>query len=278
MRTGGSFAGIALHTWTIDTTPLPAAMAAAREAGADAVEIRAVDFVRCREQGLNDGDVVDLIRNAGVPVSALGVEYGWLFAAGDEQRRLFAVFRRQCENAVALGCGLLMSGVGPHDGPAETAIANMRTAGDIAAEHGLRLTFEFMAQHPSVNRVEVAREIIARAGRSNIGLLLDSYHLFHSGRPGGAIDDISGEEIFYVQFSDVSRDVAVGAVGLTDRLAPGLGAIRWLEFIAALNAKSYRGFLSYEAPNPAHWADAPALVARHGIDAMRAFIAESVTH
>ncbi|BAT58753.1 inosose isomerase [Variibacter gotjawalensis] len=272
------FAGIALHTWTIDTTPLRHALAAARDAGADAVEIRNADFVRCRERGMSDTEIAGMIREAGLPVSAVGVEYGWLFAQGDELRRLFDVFRRQCDNAVALGCGLVMSGVGPHDGPLIDGVSNMRTAGEIAGQCGLRLTFEFMAQHPSINHAEIARELIARARCPNVGLLLDTYHLHHSGRPGGAIDDIPGDEIFYVQFSDVPRDVAVGAVGavgLTDRLAPGLGAVQWREFVAALKASGYRGYLSYEAPNPIHWDDDATLVAKRGIDAMRTFIAET---
>ncbi len=268
-----SFAGLALHTWTIDTTPLADAIAAARDAGADAVEIRLVDFNRANQFGMSDEGVIDLLRRGGLPVSALGVEYGWLFATGDERERLFAVFRRQCRNAVSLGCGLLMSGVGPHDGGIAHGIANMRRAGDIAAEFGLRLTFEFMAQHPTVNRVEVARDIIAGANRPNIGLLLDSYHLYHSRRPGGAIGDIPVSEIFYVQFSDVPHDVAVGAVGLTDRLAPGQGAVQWHDFIGALAAKQYTGYLSYEAPNPEHWAGVPASVARAGLDAMRGIVA-----
>lgn len=264
-----TFAGIALHTWTVDTAPLAQALAAARDAGADAVEIRAIDFARGRERGLSDTDIVRLILESKLPVSALGVEYGWLFATGEESERLFDVFRRQCKNAVALGCPLLMSGVGPFDGPVADAAPNMRRAGEIAGEYGLRLTFEFMAQHPTVNRVEIARDIIARAGCRNIGLLLDTYHLFHSGRPGGAIADIPAEEIFYIQFSDVARGTPPGSVGMTDRLAPGLGAVDFPAFLAALAAKNYTGYLSYEAPNPAHWQQDPRSVAQAGISAMR---------
>ena len=37
---------LALHTWTVDTTPLAAALAAARDGGFNAVELRRVDFTR----------------------------------------------------------------------------------------------------------------------------------------------------------------------------------------------------------------------------------------
>jgi len=42
---------LALHTWTLDTTPLPEAVAAAKAAGWDAVELRRLDWNRAREAG-----------------------------------------------------------------------------------------------------------------------------------------------------------------------------------------------------------------------------------
>ena len=96
------FGRLALHMWTIDTTPLATALDAARVGGFDAVELRRTDFTRCFDAGMSNAQVLDLIRKSGIPVGVLGVEYGWLFATGDESERLFKVFRESCENAVAL--------------------------------------------------------------------------------------------------------------------------------------------------------------------------------
>ena len=115
------FRGLALHTWTVDTTPLEGALAAARSGGFDAVELRRVDFMRCKERGLSNGAVLDIVRAGGLPVSAMGVEYGWIFSGGEERERLFGVFREACENAVALGCGMMMSAIGPGAGRASAA-------------------------------------------------------------------------------------------------------------------------------------------------------------
>src|SRR3712207_9137497 len=52
------FAGLALHTWTLDTTPLADALAAAKEAGFDAVELRRIDFRRAFEQGQTNEQVL----------------------------------------------------------------------------------------------------------------------------------------------------------------------------------------------------------------------------
>ncbi len=66
---------------------------------------------------MSNAQVLDLIKKSGIPVGVLGVEYGWLFATGDESKRLFKVFRESCENAVALGCDTLMSAPGQVEGP-----------------------------------------------------------------------------------------------------------------------------------------------------------------
>ena len=77
-------------------------------------------------------------RRAAFPVGVLGVEYGWLFATGEESKRLFKVFRESCENAVALGCDMLMSAPGQVQGPIKDAIKYLKEAGDIAAEYKLQ--------------------------------------------------------------------------------------------------------------------------------------------
>lgn len=263
-----SFAGLALHLWTIDTTPLEAALRAAKAAGFDAVELRRVDFKRCHDRGLPTDAVLALVRDSGLKVSAVGAEYGWTFAATDERERLFASLEEACENAVALGCATVMSGIGPETAPFDEGVANVRRAGEIAARHGLRLALEYQFQHPIVRNLDILRDLIARAGQSSVGLLLDAYHLQRGGRPGRGFDEVPGSEIFYVQFSDVP-DAPPNGVPPTDRLPPGKGIVRWSDLFQSLAAKGYGGYLSYEAPNPAHWARDAADVAGEGVEATR---------
>lgn len=268
------FAGVAIHTWTLDTTPLEQALAAIKQGGADAVELRQLDFKRCYERNMSDAQVIDIVKASGNTVCAVGVEYGWMFATGDESKRLFTVFRRQCESAVALDCDHLMSATGQNDGAIKDAIPNVRIAGDIAAEYGLKLSIEFNSQHPTVNRVEVAREIVNGAGKKNVGLLLDAYHLHRSGRVGRAFEDVPPEEIMYFQFSDVPATTSVGVARPTDRLPPGKGVIPWKDVLQLLAEKGYTGYLSYEAPNPAQWDRPPLEVVKEGAEGARGFIAQ----
>ena len=264
---------LALHTWTLDTTPLEGALAAARAGGFDAVELRRIDFDRCFERGLSNGAVLDRIRAAGLPVSTLGVEYGWLFARGDESRRLYAVFRDSCANAVALGCTMMMSAPGQVAGPLSEAVANLRVASDIVGEHGLRLAIEFNSQHDVINHVDVLHELIDTADRSNCGLLLDAYHLHRSGSPGRGFVEVPGDKIFAFQYSDVAETPVTGVRRPTDRLPPGHGRVEWTAVFQLLAEKGYSGHLSYEAPNPALWERPPDEVAREAVVATKRLLA-----
>jgi 2-keto-myo-inositol isomerase len=263
------FGRLALHMWTIDTTPLATALDAARTAGFDAVELRRSDFKRCFDAGMSNAQVLTLIRNSGIPVGVLGVEYGWLFASGDESKRLFKVFRESCENAVALGCTMLMSAPGPVAGPIPDAIKYLRQASDIAGEYGLRLAIEFNSQHPVLNKLAVLRELLDGAQKKNCGYLIDTYHFARSGAGGRGFEAVPAEQIFCFQYSDLSPNPVTGVARPTDRLPPGKGVVRWREVLGLLAEKGYTGYLSYEAPNPEQWARSPYDVAREGVELTR---------
>jgi 2-keto-myo-inositol isomerase len=270
------FGRLALHMWTIDTTPLATALDAARAGGFDAVELRRTDFKRCFDAGMSNVQVLALIRNSGIPVSVLGVEYGWLFASGDESKRLFKVFRESCENAVALGCPMLMSAPGPVAGPILDAIKYLRQAGDIADEYGLRLAIEFNSQHPVLNSLAVLRELLDGAQKKNCGYLIDTYHFARSGAGGRGFEAVPAEEIFCFQYSDLSPNPVTGVARPTDRLLPGKGVVRWREVLGLLAEKGYTGYLSYEAPNPEQWARSPYDVAREGVELTRGLLRDAV--
>jgi len=271
------FARLALHLWTIDTTPLKTALDAAKQGGFDAVELRRTDFKRCFDAGMSNAQVLDLIRASGIPVGVLGVEYGWLFATGDASKRLFSVFRESCENAKALGCKMLMSAPGQISGPIPKAIDYLKRAGDIAGEYGLKLAIEFNSQHDVLNSLAVLAELIEGADKRNCGYLIDAYHFTRSGAGGRGFENVPADKIYCFQYSDVPPNpVPAGVRRPTDRLAPGKGVVKWREMLGLLAEKRYTGYLSYEAPNPELWARSPYEVAREGVELTRQLLRDAV--
>ena len=270
------FGRLALHMWTIDTTPLATALDAAKQAGFDAVELRRTDFKRCFDAGMSNEQVLDLIRAGGIPVGVLGVEYGWLFATGEESQRLFRVFRESCQNAVALDCKMLMSAPGQVNGPIPQAIDYLKRAGDIAGEYGLKLAIEFNSQHDVLNSLAVLTALIEGANKPNCGYLIDAYHFTRSGAGGRGFETVPADKIYCFQYSDVSPNPVTGVRRPTDRLAPGKGIVKWREMLGLLFEKGYTGYLSYEAPNPELWARSPYDVAREGVELTRKLLRDAV--
>jgi len=265
---------LALHTWTLDATPLAEALRIARAAGWDAVELRRLDFKRAEESGRPADSVLDLVRASGLPVACVGVEFGWMWSDGAERKRLLDVFDEQCRRAAALGCPTVMSPVDKDRGDVARAAASVREVGDIAARHGVRLALEFNSQCAQLNTLAAVREVVARAAHPHCGLLLDTYHLGRSGATLKQVEDVTPAEIAYVQFSDPPRTGLEPGKAL-DRLPPGQGSYAFREFFALMAAKGYPGFASYEAPNEAAWKRDPADVAREALAATRAVLPEN---
>jgi sugar phosphate isomerase/epimerase len=264
---------LSLHTWTIETTPMDVCLDATAKAGFDAIELRRSDFVDCYKKGMTRAQVVKLIQDSCTRLGILGTEYGWFFAPPDEQRRLFGVLRESCEIAVELGCDMIMSAPGQLTGTVEDATAATKIAGEIVGEFGLRLALEFNSQHPVVNKTAVLGEIIAGAGHKNCGMLLDAYHLYRSQGIAKGLEDVTSEELFVFQYSDVPPQPTPGVRRPIDRLAPGDGVIDWGDLFTRLRHIGYRGYLSYEAPNPALWERSPYDVCAEGLRKTRALLA-----
>jgi 2-keto-myo-inositol isomerase len=261
---------LALHTWTLDTTPLPDVLRIARESGWNAVELRRIDFARAAAAGTPPSAVLEQVKASGLAVACVGVELGWMGAAGEERRRLLSVFEESCRWASTLGCGTVMSPVDKGRGDAERAVASIREVGDVALRHGVRLALEFNALCEQWNTLPRVRDLVQRAAHPGCALLVDTYHLGKSGATPDILDDLEASEIGYVQFSDVPRNPEPGV--FTDRLPPGLGTVPFRDIFGRLVKRGYTGYISYEAPNPSAWARDPRDVAREAFAATRQYL------
>jgi 2-keto-myo-inositol isomerase len=260
---------LALHTWTLDTTPLADVLRVAPAAGWQAIELRRVDFDRAADAGQPPERVLDIVRAAGVPVACVGARFGWMFAQGDERATLLRILDDAGRWAAALDCGLVMSPADTGEGDVRRAADSVKEAGDVVARHGVRLAIEAGSQSRQLNTLDRVREVLALASHPRVGLLVDTYHAQRVG-DWPTVERLALDEIFYVQFSDVPRETRPGFV--LDRLPAGRGVVPFREAFGTLALKGYAGALSYEAPNEAAWKRDPAQVAREALTAARAVL------
>ena len=267
---------IALHTWTLDTTPLADVLRIARDTGYNGVELRHVDFMRGRKAGMSEEAMVKLVRDASIKVAVIGTESGVLFESGDELKRLLGSLRYVSEKAVALGCDVIMVSPGQNaPGGIELAKQNLKTCAAITAEYGIQLALEFNSRHPLIRTLENGMEVVNAVNMKNCGLLLDTYHLHCSGGNAASFKDVPVEKIITFQFSDAPPGPPSETRQPVDRLPPGKGVAPFIDIFKTLMALNYQGYLSYEAPNPAQWNRPPEVVAREGIELVRALLAQA---
>jgi 2-keto-myo-inositol isomerase len=267
---------IALHTWTLDTTPLADALRIAREAGYNGVELRLVDFQRARKAGMSEEETVKLVRDTNIKVAVIGTESGLLFADGEEFKRLLESLRYVCAKAKALDCGVIMAAPGLNTtGGMAGAKANLKAAAEICGEYGLNIGIEFNSRHPLLRTVDNGMEVVDAVNLKNCGLLLDTYHLHCSGGNADSFQHVPVEKIITFQFSDAPPGPPSDARTPVDRLPPGKGVAPFVDIFRNLMAMGYQGYMSYEAPNPEQWKRPPDEVAREGITLARELLAQA---
>lgn len=267
---------IALHTWTLDTTPLAQTLRIARETGYNGVELRHADFMRGRKAGMSEAELVALVRDANIKVAVIGTESGVVFAAGEERSRLLDSLRYVSEKAVALDCDVIMVSPGQNaTGGMAAARDNLRTCAEVTAEYGVKIALEFNSRHPLVRTLEDGMELVNAVNMENCGLLLDTYHLHCSGGNGTSFRHVPVERIIAFQFSDAPPGPPSDTRQPVDRLPPGKGVAPFVDIFRTLMAMGYQGYMSYEAPNPAQWSRDPQVVAREGVTLVRALLAQA---
>src|SRR5207249_10919198 len=151
---------LALHTWTLDTTPLADVLRVTKAAGWDGIELRRIDFARAADKGQTAAQVLSLVKASGLRVACVGVEMGWIFADGADRKKLLDAFAESCRWAGELGCATVMSASDRGRGDLARAATSVREAAVIAAEHRVRLAIEFNSQAEQLNNLDVMRGIV----------------------------------------------------------------------------------------------------------------------
>jgi len=151
----------------------------------------------------------------------------------------------------------------PVDMPASEAVA---VAGACARQYaeaaqGLKLALEPIGGHSFMGRPDQALAIVREANHPNVSIVMDTFHYYKSEVGVEEIASIPVELLAVVHISDAEDRLREQ---LTDsyRLYPGLGVIPLVDYLSALRAIGYGGFLSVELFREEYWQDAHQNVVR----------------
>ncbi|MDR1798659.1 MAG: sugar phosphate isomerase/epimerase [Bifidobacteriaceae bacterium] len=117
------------------------------------------------------------------------------------------------------------------------AVEGLQRAADHAADQGVRLALEPLNRFETdmVNTTAQGLQMVADAGRDNLGLSLDTFHMNIEDDNLGAAIRQAGPKIFSFQASENTRGT------------PGAGHVPWAEVFTALDDIAYGGPVIVEA-------------------------------
>ncbi len=163
---------------------------------------------------------------------------------------------QMCE---ALDCRVLLacSSTSRHATQDPDLIAgDLRKLAMLALPLGIRIAYEGLSWGRTINEFTSAWDVILRADCPNLGLGLDSFHVFAAKTPLDAIDTLEPERIFLVQLSDFMWNETPTfeermTTARTFRVFPGEGvhSDALADLVLRLHRQGYRGDYSFEVFN-----------------------------
>lgn len=175
---------------------------------------------------------------------------------------------RKFDLMTTLGTDLLMvcSNCSPHAlGGIQRAADDFQELGERARQRGMRVAYEALAWGKSVNDYRDSWEIVRRAAHEQVGLCLDTFHIFSRGTELETLLNIPGDRIFLVQVADAPR-LSMDHLSWSRhyRCFPGQGELPLDQFVSHLRATGYDGAFSLEIFNDQFRSGSPEKTAIDG--------------
>jgi len=258
---------IALNGATTMNADLETDIRAASESGFDCLEIWASKLGTFLKQHAAS-ELNDLFRaNKIKPYSINSIErISFRDPAGHQA--LLAECEDLCQIAEKIGCPYVVVVPSPlPDGINRAGVIDesrkvLTELSAVAAKYNVSLAFEFLGQPDcSVQTLSLANEIVSEVGRSNIGLVIDSFHFYAGGSTLESISDLDPSRLFIFHIND-AEDLPREQLEDRHRLLPGLGILPLKQIADALKSIGYDGVASVEIFRPEYWARDPFDLAR----------------
>jgi sugar phosphate isomerase/epimerase len=236
--------------------PLEAKLRAMRDAGFDQVMLSAREVV-----GHPDGldAAVKAVRNSGLRGTGFQVLRDFEGLSGTLHAYKVDIAKGMIEMCAALGCKVLLacSSTSRHaTGDPAVLARDLRKLAMLALPHGIRIAFEGLSWGRHVNRFTQAWQIVDAANCPNLGLGLDSFHIFAAKDALDDLDLLDPQKIFLVQLSDFMWQETPTfeermTTARTFRVFPGEGvhSDELARLVVALDRLGYRGDYSFEVFN-----------------------------
>lgn len=255
MKTSAHVADFGMDTITL-AGPLEAKLQAVKNAGFGQIMLAARDLVG-HPQGIEAA--VAAVKASGLRVTGFQVLRDFEGLDGHLHAYKVDVAKQMILMARALGAKVLLacSSTSQHAAGDLDAIArDLRKLAMLALPHGIKVAFEGLSWGRHINEVHQAWEAVELADCPNLGLGIDSYHIFATNTALELLDDIDPAKIYLVQLADFMWQETRTPQERMDtarhfRVFPGEGvhSQALAALVRKLDALGYRGDYSFEVFN-----------------------------
>lgn len=247
--------GFGMDTITL-AGPLAAKLGAMKAAGFSQVMLKANDLV-----GHPDGvdAAVQEVRKSGLRGTGFQVLRDFEGLSGHLHEYKVDIAKSMLQMCHGLGCKVLLacSSTSTHaSGDLDHIARDLRKLAMLALPLGIRIAYEGLSWGKTVNEFVTAWDVVSRADCPNLGIGLDSYHIFAANTPIEEIDNLDPDKIFLVQLSDFMWQETRTfeermATARTFRVFPGEGvhSTALVELVLKLERLGYAGDYSFEVFN-----------------------------
>jgi D-psicose/D-tagatose/L-ribulose 3-epimerase len=117
------------------------------------------------------------------------------------------------------------------------AVETLKPVADYAGQRGVQLAIEPLNRFETdfINTVEQGLDLVGRVGATNVGLLVDTFHMNIEEKDIPAAIRKAGSKLFHFHSCE------------NDRGTPGAGHVEWKEVVSALREINYQGPVVIEA-------------------------------
>lgn len=269
-----------LNTGTLRGHKLPLAeeAAIAAKAGYNGIEPWVEEIRRCAEQGDSLADLRKQIADLGLTVeSAIGFP-SWAVDDDAQREKGMEQIKREMDLVAQIGGRRIAA---PPAGVNNNAGMDLRRIGEryravleLGRKMGVVPQLEIWGSAKTLGRVSEAAFVAIEANHPDACLLLDVFHIYRSGVGFGGLRLLNGRALHVLHVNDYPAEPPREKATDADRLYPGDGVAPLPAILDDLHAAGFRGALSLELFNRAYWKQEAAVVAKTGLEKMRAAVAK----
>ena len=236
--------------------PLEAKLRAISGAGFGQVMLSARDIVG-HPRGIEAA--VQAVKDSGLRGTGFQVLRDFEGLSGGLHAYKVDIAKSMIEMCASLGCKVLLacSSTSSHAASDTAALArDLRKLAMLAIPYGVRIAYEALSWGRTINRFMQAWEVVCAADCANLGMGLDSFHIFAAKDELDDLELLDPQRIYLVQLSDFMWQETPTfeermTTARTFRVFPGEGvhSEQLARLVVELDRLGYRGDYSFEVFN-----------------------------